>query len=147
MSLFQKYVTMLRQDIKQAMTSRCGLDELNNLLMLVGFIFVVIALFTKRWIFTLIGAFFIVLCYLRVFSKKVDRRREENAFYMRYMGKVVRYVEYLVLCVRMKCKSIVDGEYAYFVCSQCKQVIRVPKGKNKVSIRCPKCGNSFIKTT
>ena len=57
---------MLREDIGNAMSKRCGLDELNNLLMLVGFIFIVIALFTRNWIFTLVGAAFVVLCYLRV---------------------------------------------------------------------------------
>lgn len=145
--MLQKYLTMIREDIQKAMADRCGLDELNNLLMLVGFIYVVAALFTKKWTFALVGAVFIVLCYIRVFSTKVDKRRRENAVYMKYMGNVVRFAEYLVLCVQMKAKSLTDKEYAYFVCGQCKQVIRVPKGKNRVNIRCPKCGNTFIKTT
>lgn len=145
--MLQKYLTMIREDIQKAMTTRCGQDELNHLLLLIGFIYVVAALFTKKQIFALVGAVFIVLCYMRVFSKKVDNRRRENAVYMKYMGNVVRYTEYLVLCVRMKIKSLVDKEYAYFVCGQCKQIIRVPKGKNKVSIRCPKCSHTFIKRT
>lgn len=145
--MLHKYLSMIRKDIQNGMKNRCGLDELNNLLMLIGFIFVVAALFTQRWIFTLFGAIFIVLCYLRVFSKKMDKRRNENAVYMKYMGDVVHFVEYLVLCIKMKGKSITDKEYAYFVCSQCKQIVRVPKGKNKVSIRCPKCSHTFIKTT
>lgn len=147
MDLFQKYVTMIRQDIRTAMAKRNGLDELSNFIMLVGFVFVVVALFTRKWIFTLIGAGFIVICYLRVFSKKVEKRRNENAVYMRYMGGVVRKVDYLLLNVKMKMKSMKDKEYVYFVCSGCKQVIRVPKGKNKVSIRCPKCNKTFIKRT
>ncbi|MCM1179047.1 MAG: zinc-ribbon domain-containing protein [Clostridium sp.] len=145
--MLDKYLSMIRKDIQAGMKNRCGLDELNNLLMLIGFVFVVAALFTQKWILTLIGALFIVLCYLRVFSKNLDKRRNENAVYMKYMGNVVRFVEYLLLCVKMKGKSVLDKEYAYFVCSQCKQVIRVPKGKNKVSIRCPKCSHTFIKTT
>ncbi len=145
--MLHKYVSMIRNDIKNGMKNRCGLDELNNLLMLIGFVFVVIALFSQKWIFTLAGAAFIVLCYLRVFSKNMEKRRSENAVYMKYMGNVVRWVENLMLCLRMKGKSITDKEYAYFVCSQCKQIIRVPKGKNKVSIRCPKCSYTFIKRT
>lgn len=145
--MLKKYITMFRSDIKEAMSNRCGQDELNNLLMLIGFVYVVVAMFTHNWIFTLVGAAFIVLCYLRVFSKKVEKRKRENAIYMKYMGDVVRYVEYLILCVKMKCKSIADKEYAYFVCSQCKQIIRIPKGKNKINIRCPKCNNTFVKRT
>lgn len=145
--MLNKYLTMLREDIGNAMSKRCGLDELNNLLMLVGFIFIVIALFTKNWVFTLIGAIFVVLCYVRVFSKKLDKRSRENAFYMRYMGSVVVYCQYLKLCVKMKIKTLQDTEYAYFVCSTCKQIIRIPKGRNKVNIRCPKCSQTFIKRT
>lgn len=145
--MLQKYITMLRKDIKEAMGRRCGLDELNNLIMLVGFLYVVAALFTKNRIFLLIGAVFVILCYLRVFSKNVDKRKKENDIYMRYMGKVVLEARLLKLMIRMKCKSIMDKEYVYFVCDACHQVIRVPKGKNKVNIRCPKCNHTFVKRT
>jgi LSD1 subclass zinc finger protein len=133
--------------MRYVMAKRCGLDELNNFIMLIGFIFVVIALFTHKWLFVLIGAFFVTLCYLRVFSTKIDKRMRENDFYMRYMGKVVRFVDYIKLIIKMKIRSIRDKEYVYFVCSSCKQVIRVPKGKNKVSVRCPKCSATFVKRT
>jgi len=138
---------MFRTDIKDVMSHRCGLDELNNFIMLIGFIYVVAALFTEKWIFTLIGAAFIILCYLRVFSKKLEKRKKENDFYMKYMGGMVAVVGRLKLIVKMKVKTLQDKEYAYFVCKTCGQIIRVPKGKNKVSIRCPKCSYIFIKTT
>lgn len=147
MKVWQKYLTMIRQDIKDAMSRRNGLDELNNFLMLIGFIFVVIALFSHKWIFTLIGTVFIVLCYIRVFSKKIEKRKKENDLYMKYMGNVVKKCEFFKLCFNMKIKSIQDAEYVYFVCSKCGQIIRIPKGKNKVSIRCPKCSQTFVKRT
>lgn len=145
--MFKKYFSMFREDMRYVMAKRCGLDELNNFIMLIGFIFVVIALFTHKWLFVLIGAFFVTLCYLRVFSTKIDKRMRENDFYMRYMGKVVRFVDYIKLIIKMKIRSIRDKQYVYFVCSSCKQVIRVPKGKNKVSVRCPKCSATFVKRT
>lgn len=145
--MLQKYITMLRQDIKEAMGRRCGLDELNNLIMLIGFLYVVAALITGNKVFLLIGAVCVVLCYMRVFSKKLDKRKKENDIYMRYMGKVVLQVRLLKVMIRMKYKSMKDTEYVYFVCRNCHQVIRVPKGKNKVNIRCPKCDCTFIKRT
>lgn len=147
MRLLKKYVTMFREDMRDVMSRRCGLDELNNYIILIGFIFILISLFSKKWVFTLFGAFFVILCYVRVFSKKLDKRRKENDFYMRYMGRVVGVVQYIKLCARMKVKTIKDEEYAYFVCSTCKQIVRVPKGKNKVNIRCPKCNMTFIRRT
>ncbi|MGN0496111.1 MAG: hypothetical protein ACI4GW_07780 [Lachnospiraceae bacterium] len=147
MELWKKYITMLREDMNMVMSKRCGLDELNNFIMLVGFVFILISLFTQKGIFTIIGALLVVLCYLRIFSKKVDKRKKENDFYMRYMGNVVLFVRLIKLILKMKIKSIRDKEYVYFVCKTCRQIIRIPKGKNKISIRCPKCGTTFIRRT
>ena len=33
----------------------------------------------------------------------------------------------------------------YFSCPHCRQQVRVPKGRGKISITCPKCGTQFIK--
>ena len=35
--------------------------------------------------------------------------------------------------------------YRYFSCPHCRQQVRVPKGRGKISITCPKCGTQFIK--
>ncbi|MDE5864614.1 MAG: hypothetical protein K2H34_09735, partial [Lachnospiraceae bacterium] len=129
------------------MSRRCGLDELNSFIMLVAFVFVLIALFTQKGIYILLGDVFGIICYIRIFSKKLDKRSRENALYMRYMGNVVAIARRVKLVVKMKIKSIQDKEYAYFVCPTCGQVVRVPKGKNKVNIRCPKCSMTFIKRT
>lgn len=147
MELLKKYITMFRADMKDVMSRRCGLDELSNFIMLIGFIYIVAAIFTHNWKFTLVGAVFVVLCYLRVFSKKIDKRKKENDIYMRYMGGVVKVFGRLKLSVKMKIKTMQDSQYAYFVCSTCGQIVRVPKGKNKVNIRCPKCNMTFIKRT
>lgn len=147
MDLWRKYVTMFREDMKIVMSKRCGLDELSNFIMLIGFVFVVVALFTQNAIFTGVGALFVVMAYLRIFSKKVDKRRKENSFYMKYMGNVVNFIRLIKLKIKMAIRSMKDKEYVYFVCGTCKQVIRLPKGKNKVSVRCPKCGTTYVKRT
>lgn len=147
MELLKKYITMFRADMRDVMSRRCGLDELNNFIMLVGFLFVLAALFTQKGIFALLGVVFVVICYMRVFSKKLDKRSRENAFYMRYMGSAVAVARRLKLMLKMRIKSIQDKEYTYFVCPTCGQIVRVPKGKNKVNIRCPKCSMTFIRRT
>ena len=33
-----------------------------------------------------------------------------------------------------------DKEHKYFTCKSCKTICRVPAGKGKIVITCPKCG-------
>ena len=65
----------------------------------------------------------------RIFSKNLYKRRAENgkwlAFQERIAGSRARRA---------------DKEHKYFVCKQCKTVCRVPVGKGKIVITCPKCG-------
>ncbi len=35
--------------------------------------------------------------------------------------------------------------YRFFSCPQCEQRVRVPKGKGRIEITCPKCRTSFVK--
>ncbi len=37
--------------------------------------------------------------------------------------------------------------YKYYKCPKCKTELRVPKGKGKIKIKCPKCQEQFIKRT
>ncbi len=147
MELLKKYVKMFREDMKEAMSRRCGLDELNNFIMLVAFLYVVAALATGIMWFAAVGAVLIALGYFRVFSKNLEKRSKENAVYMKYLGGFVNVMTFCKKSIKMWWKSFKDPAYVYFVCSSCHQIIRIPRGKNKISIRCPKCSKTFIKRT
>ena len=40
---------------------------------------------------------------------------------------------------------ITDGKNRYYRCPNCKQTVRVPRGRGKICIKCPKCGEKFIR--
>lgn len=69
----------------------------------------------------------------RMFSKNLGKRREENQKFVNWLW-------------RMKCSQNgarerrADKEHKYFTCKNCKTICRVPVGKGKVVITCPKCG-------
>lgn len=44
-----------------------------------------------------------------------------------------------------KIESLVD--YSIINCPECDSRLRVPKNKGKISVKCPKCGASFVKDT
>ncbi len=65
----------------------------------------------------------------RCFSRNIYKRQKENRRFLNFF-------------TRLK-----DRQHRYFRCPGCRQRVRVPRGKGKISIRCPKCGNKFTKKT
>ncbi len=69
----------------------------------------------------------------RLFSKNLSKRRAENQRYLNWIW-------------RMKSRSKgarerhADREHRYFTCKNCGTICRVPVGKGKIVITCPKCG-------
>ena len=49
---------------------------------------------------------------------------------------------FLMLLDRIK-----DREHRYFDCPKCRQPVRVPRGKGKIMITCPKCKERFQRKT
>ena len=35
--------------------------------------------------------------------------------------------------------------YHYYRCPKCRQKLRVPRGRGRIQISCPRCGTQFIK--
>ena len=76
----------------------------------------------------------------RMVSRNLPRRRAENAKFMQLAGPAINWFHLRRTMHR-------DKEHRYFRCPRCRQTVRVPKGKGKIAIKCPKCGEKFIKKT
>lgn len=69
----------------------------------------------------------------RMFSRNLPKRRRENAW---FLAKVVNPIK------NGRARSA-DKEHKYFTCPNCRTVCRVPRGKGKIIITCPKCGTAI----
>jgi len=67
----------------------------------------------------------------RMFSKNLAKRRAENA----------KFLQKVWWPVKGKLQQMKDKDHKYFTCPNCHTVCRVPKGKGKIVITCPKCRN------
>lgn len=83
----------------------------------------------------------LILCILRVCSHNHEKRKRENMRFMQLMHPVFEYFD------RRGQEREQAKLFKFFKCPSCTQKIRVPKGKGKIEITCPKCGNKFIKKT
>lgn len=75
--------------------------------------------------------------YYRICSKQIYKRQQENNRFLHYYLPVKKRC--LIFIRRIKeCRT-----HKYFKCPQCGQTLRVPRGKGKLAITCPKCHTTF----
>ena len=119
------------------MYGRNGADQLGMAILVVGIVVDVVSMFVRaeavRHILSAATAVLLVIMLFRMFSKNLQKRRAENAW---FLDKVLYPVKRKSGAARQRAQ---DKEHKYFTCPNCKTVCRVPKGKGKIVITCPKC--------
>ncbi|MFL2116867.1 hypothetical protein ACEN4P_04465 [Marinilactibacillus psychrotolerans] len=123
------------------MNGRYGMDELSKVLMVVGLIANILSGFFGGWLLQGIGIALIAYAILRVLSKEKTNRYREFTRYIKVKQKIMTKIQ------RLKNKQVQRKVYKYYKCNNCKQKVRVPRGKGKVKITCPSCHNQFVKKT
>lgn len=79
------------------------------------------------------------MVHLAYFSRNISRRYAENQKFMQVFSPVQNMIVSKISGAR-DLKT-----HRHFRCPSCKQKIRVPRGRGKIQITCPKCGQEFIK--
>lgn len=127
------------------MRFRNGQDQLNNFLAVVYLILVITRGFIRNETAYLVVTFFVffllIVIIYRFFSKNKIQRSRENSFYLKYKYRLRNLFNRNVRKVQNR------TEYKYFDCPNCHQTLRVPRGKGKVDVTCPKCHTKFEKRT
>ena len=80
-------------------------------------------------VFWALSYILMILSIFRMLSRNTYKRYQENR-------------KFLQIFDRLK-----DREHRYFDCPKCRQMVRVPKGKGKIAISCPRCREKFIRKT
>ena len=128
----------MKEKLYRFMQGRYGNDQFNRFLMILAVICFAVSLFGVRF-FYLLGIALLVYIYFRMLSQNTYKRSIENSVYLRYEYKFKQKAA--VFKRNMKQRKT----HHIYKCPSCKQKIRIPKGKGKIEIRCPKCGQTFIK--
>lgn len=118
---------------RRFMQGRYGTDKLNTAILVTGLVACLLTMFIRAsvvdLVLTVISYILMGWAIFRSLSRNTYKRYRENR-------------KYLQLLERIK-----DRDHKYFDCPRCKQPVRVPRGKGKISITCPKCREKFIKKT
>ena len=127
--------------LRNFMIGRYGIDKLNIALLVLSIVLTFTSSIIDSNIIFYLSYIPSFLFIFRVLSRDTNTRIKENYKFLKYYNPVEAWVK--------KKLNIIKGSktHKYFECPNCKQTVRVPKGKGKVSISCPKCNTKFTKKT
>lgn len=128
----------MKQWFYRTMAGRYGADQLGRAISLIALVCMVIGIFTFRWLNTVALAL-LLLCYFRMFSRNVPRRMAENQRYLALRWQLLQRLS------GVRTRFAQRKAYRFFRCPSCGQRVRVPRGRGKIQITCPKCRGEFIK--
>lgn len=130
-------MTKLRMSIYSFMRGRYGSDALNQFLLVIVFILLILNMFTlQNIVFNLLIELLMIYILFRSFSKNIYARQRENSFYLSKKRFVKRMYMLMV-------KQLKDNGHKYYLCPNCSQIVRVPKGRGNIEISCPHCREKF----
>ena len=127
--------------LQRWMYGRYGVDPLNIGLMVAGMVCSVVNSFVRWWPVLLLSYLLFGLVLFRMLSRNIPARQRENQ-------KAISLARPVVAKLKLWRNMWQDRKtHRYFRCPGCRQHVRVPKGKGKIRIVCPKCWRDFIKKT
>ena len=130
---FRQLGAKLNAGMRGFMAGRYGTDKLNTAILGAGVVACIISMFVKNpavdLALTVISYSFMFWALFRTFSRNTYKRYQENRKYLQFLDRIK------------------DRQHRYYNCPRCRQVVRVPRGKGKIAITCPRCKEKFIKKT
>lgn len=130
---FRNFTAKLAAGVRRFMEGRYGNDRLNMYILGAGLVLVLVyAFIPSRMVQLVLWALSYVLMFWAIFrmlSRNVYKRYQENRKFLQIFDRIK------------------DRQHRYYDCPKCRQTVRVPRGKGKIAITCPKCKEKFIKNT
>lgn len=134
----------MKEKFIRFMQGRYRVDQLSKFLMGVALVSIVLSVFVRRGtvlyaVLDTLGIAAIIYVYFRIFSRDIQKRYAENQKYLSMTSKLRTRFQ--------KEKNLMEQRKTYHIykCPGCGQKIRIPKGKGKIEISCPKCSTKFVK--
>ena len=131
--MIRQFIQRLGYGLRTFMVGRYGTDKLNMVILSAGLAACLVSAFVDsvkvNLLLTGVSYGLMIWALYRSFSRNTYKRYQENRRFLQFFD-------------RLK-----DREHRYYDCPKCRQVVRVPRGKGKIAITCPKCKERFVKKT
>ena len=128
-----------RESLIRFMFGRNGSDSLGRLCMWGGLLLLIVASATGIGLLTYISFAMYFYSLFRIFSRNVEKRRQENQKYLNLTSGLRRNIKQRVNRLRN------SKQYKYFRCPECRSYLKLPRGVGEVTVTCGKCKKQFRK--
>lgn len=125
----------LRDKLRNFMYGRYGMDELSKVMVYASLILWVVTIIFRSSITDAIALVLLFWAYFRMFSRNIPKRYAELQKFEIWKQKIRQTPQTVA----------VRRTHHIYKCPQCKQKVRVPRGKGRIEISCPRCRTKFIK--
>ena len=132
----------MRNWLMRFMAGRNGMDAFARFLSIAALVLLILSMFIPGYVgatLWILALACLVYSYFRIFSRNTAKRYTENAKFLSVKYKVTNWFR------RKKERIQQSKTHRFYRCPQCGITTRIPKGKGKIKITCPKCGNTFIR--
>ncbi len=129
----------MRRRLEQFMLGRYGTDDFSKFLLALCLVLLVLNMFTRVQLLYLLALVLLVYCYFRMLSRNISARAAENQRYLDGTANMRRTLR------GWKNRVVQSKDYHVYKCPSCGQKIRIPRGKGRICITCPKCRTEFEK--
>ena len=135
-----------RESFGAFMYGRNGMDRLSQFMLYLSLLLLIVSaiLFSvssgsniSATILQYAAVLLLVLGYFRAFSRNLVKRRNENLQYMKIVYPISNWFRSKRQRLKMR------KNYKLFTCPTCKTTLRIPKGKGRVCLTCPRCHSKF----
>lgn len=129
----------MRQKMMDFMRGRYGIDSFSNFLMIAACVIVFLNIFFRSNLVTLFALAVFIYAYSRIFSRNITKRSAENTWYLNKTYGIRRFF------LRKKDRAKIRRTHHIYSCPKCGQKMKVPRGRGKIEVTCPKCRYEFVK--
>ena len=137
----------MREKLSRIFSGRQGMDEFSKALFWMGLVCMLLSVLTAgvlrgvfSLLFTWLGLSMLIFSFIRAFSRRLGQREAENNAYLALRQKQ-RHNRQAARERRAQRK-----DFCFFKCPGCGVMLRVPRGKGKIHIKC-KCGYTLYRKT
>lgn len=126
---------------KKFMTGRYGVDQLSFGLLILTLLITFLGSLLRLPLLAFAGYLPIGLVLFRMLSKNISKRSMENYKFNMLISPAYSWI-------LKKRRRLADQKtHKFMKCSKCNAELRLPKGKGKIIVTCPKCKSEFTAKT